>query len=53
MECVKRVALSAVIAMTALSGFVGAQMPTGAASHRVIFVCEHGAAKSVIATAYC
>jgi arsenate reductase len=36
--------------ITAASG--AAQTPDRAASQRIVFVCEHGAAKSVIAAAY-
>lgn len=41
---------SAVLAVTALATVH--QAPTASASPTVVFVCEHGAAKSLIATAY-
>src|SRR5712675_82599 len=40
------------ILMLAVAPGVSAQTTPSAASPRVVFVCEHGAAKSVIATAY-
>ena len=39
------------IAVVAISAFQPSSQPTGAAPS-IVFVCEHGAAKSVIATAY-
>jgi protein-tyrosine-phosphatase len=52
MNCLRRAGLSAVLAIAALGGFAEAQTNNPAASPRIVFVCEHGAAKSVIATAY-
>src|SRR5258707_10000042 len=51
----QRFVRSGVAALLACSGLVvgaAAQRPPSAASPRIVFVCEHGAAKSVIATAY-
>jgi arsenate reductase len=47
-----RTGLSAVLLFTALAVGSEAQTAESAAGPRVIFVCEHGAAKSVIAAAY-
>lgn len=47
-----RVGLCAALLLTALVVGGAAQTTDPAAAPRVIFVCEHGAAKSVIATAY-
>ena len=44
--------LSTVFAVAALAASGEAQTNESAPSPRVVFVCEHGAAKSVIATAY-
>ena len=44
-----RTGLSLALMVVALAGAVTAQGP---GDERVVFVCEHGAAKSVIATAY-
>ena len=52
MNSVFRMGLSAVLLLTALAVGGEAQTAGPAAAPRVIFVCEHGAAKSVIATAY-
>jgi protein-tyrosine-phosphatase len=41
---------NAVLALAVLASF--AQAPIAGASPTVVFVCEHGAAKSLIATAY-
>src|SRR3954471_17926204 len=43
---------AAMLAVLALSAAVFAQAMPTAAAPRIVFVCEHGAAKSVIATAY-
>ena len=45
-------AFSAILMCTALAGAAAAQTAPTAVSPRIVFVCEHGAAKSVIATAY-
>jgi arsenate reductase (thioredoxin) len=52
MNSVFRIGLSAALLLMAFA--VGGEAQTGKlpASPKVIFVCEHGAAKSVIATAY-
>jgi len=47
-----RTGLSAVLLLTTLAVAGEAQTSGAPATPRVIFVCEHGAAKSVIATAY-
>lgn len=47
-----RSGLSAVIIFTALVAGAAAQSTPSAVNPRVVFVCEHGAAKSVIAAAY-
>ena len=44
--------LSTALAFTVLVAGAGAQTTPSAAGPRVVFVCEHGAAKSVIAAAY-
>jgi arsenate reductase len=47
-----RARLSTVLILHAFAAGAAAQGSAPAASPRIIFVCEHGAAKSVIATAY-
>jgi protein-tyrosine-phosphatase len=47
-----RSGLSAVLIFTALAAGGAAQTAPSAVTPRIVFVCEHGAAKSVIATAY-
>jgi protein-tyrosine-phosphatase len=47
-----RSGLAALLACTGLSVGAAAQSPPSAASQKIVFVCEHGAAKSVIATVY-
>jgi arsenate reductase len=47
-----RTGLSAVLLLTAPAVGIEAQTADPAAAPRVIFVCEHGAAKSVIAAVY-
>ncbi len=47
-----RTGLVAIVGCTALVAGAAAQTAKPAASPRVVFVCEHGAAKSVIAAAY-
>ena len=47
----RRGAVSAVLVLAAVT-VAAAQSETTTANPRVVFVCEHGAAKSVIATAY-
>ena len=42
----------ALAALAALGGIASAQKTDAVASPHIVFVCEHGAAKSVIATAY-
>jgi arsenate reductase (thioredoxin) len=44
-----RMSLALGLMVAALAGGVGAQ---GGGDEKIVFVCEHGAAKSVIATAY-
>ena len=44
--------LSTVFALVAGAVSTGAQTDQSAANPKIVFVCEHGAAKSVIATAY-
>ena len=44
--------LSAVLLLTTLAVASEAQTSGSTAAPRIIFVCEHGAAKSVIAAAY-
>jgi hypothetical protein len=52
MNSVFRMGLCAALLLTAFAVGSAAQTTDAAAAARVIFVCEHGAAKSVIATAY-
>jgi protein-tyrosine-phosphatase len=52
MHAMSRAGLSAVLAIVTFGVLADAQMKEPAPSPRVVFVCEHGAAKSVIATAY-
>jgi arsenate reductase (thioredoxin) len=52
MNSVFRMSLSAALLLTTLVVGSAAQTADPAAAPRVIFVCEHGAAKSVIAAAY-
>ena len=47
-----RSGLAALLACSGLAVGAAAQTPPSAASPKIVFVCEHGAAKSVIATAY-
>ena len=48
----KRYVCSGLAALLACAGLAAAQSRPSAASPKIVFVCEHGAAKSVIATAY-
>jgi protein-tyrosine-phosphatase len=52
MSSILRTGLSAVLLFTACAVGGEAQTANPSAAPKVIFVCEHGAAKSVIATAY-
>ena len=52
MNSILRTGLSAVLLCAALSVRGEAQTANPSAAPRVVFVCEHGAAKSVIAAAY-
>jgi arsenate reductase len=52
MKSLVRIGLYAVLLLTTLAVAGEAQTSGSAAAPQVIFVCEHGAAKSVIATAY-
>jgi arsenate reductase (thioredoxin) len=52
MSSLFRDGLSAVLLLSVLAAGSEAQAQGPSATPRVIFVCEHGAAKSVIATAY-
>jgi len=52
MNAMVRTGSCAALLLTAFAGGSKAQTAEPAAAPRVIFVCEHGAAKSVIATAY-
>jgi arsenate reductase len=52
MNSVFRIGLCAALLLTAFVVGSAAQTTDAAAAPRVIFVCEHGAAKSVIAAAY-
>jgi protein-tyrosine-phosphatase len=47
-----RSGLAALLACSGLAVAAAAQIPPSAAGPKIVFVCEHGAAKSVIATAY-
>jgi arsenate reductase len=47
-----RVGVAALLAWSGYTVGAAAQSPPSAASPKIVFVCEHGAAKSVIATAY-
>jgi arsenate reductase len=47
-----RSGVATLVACSGLAVGAAAQSPPSAASPTIVFVCEHGAAKSVIATAY-
>jgi arsenate reductase len=47
-----RSGLAALLTCSGLTVGAAAQSPPSAATSKIVFVCEHGAAKSVIATAY-
>lgn len=47
-----RIGLSTALVLAAIGAGAGAQTSQPPARPRIVFVCEHGAAKSVIATAY-
>jgi arsenate reductase (thioredoxin) len=47
-----RAGVAALLACSDFAVSAAAQSPPSAASPTIVFVCEHGAAKSVIATAY-